>query len=154
MRQQLERHAVGSGLTPPTVNDLVLRAAALALRQTPQLNACLDGSDLVYLEDIDVGLAVGGSGADVAAEAGDVVLMLARPQSHGAPSLGEPLRSLPLLLRLSRETVRIIRQNIVVFAFGVNAVGIVFTAWLWPLLAPAHWYEQGPVAAWCRLARR
>jgi pyruvate dehydrogenase E2 component (dihydrolipoamide acetyltransferase) len=59
VRQQLERHAVGSGLTPPTVNDLVLRAAALALRQTPQLNACLDGSDLVYLEDIDVGLAVG-----------------------------------------------------------------------------------------------
>src|SRR5262249_11219384 len=50
--------------------------------------------------------------------------------------------------RLSRETVRIIRQNIVLFAFGVNAAGIVLTAWLWPLLAPAGWwYEQGPLAA-------
>ena len=37
-----------------------------------------------------------------------------------------------MLVRLSRETVRIIRQNILIFAFGVNAVGIVITAWLWP----------------------
>jgi Cu+-exporting ATPase len=43
--------------------------------------------------------------------------------------------------------VRIIQQNIVIFAFGVNAVGIVVTAWLWPLLAPPKWYEQSPVAA-------
>jgi Cu+-exporting ATPase len=48
---------------------------------------------------------------------------------------------------LSRETVRVIRQNILVFAFGVNAAGIVLTAWLWPLVMPAAWYEQGPVAA-------
>ena len=34
------------------------------------------------------------------------------------------------------------------FAFGVNAVGVVLTAWLWPLLAPtAWWYEQSPFAA-------
>jgi Cu+-exporting ATPase len=87
-------------------------------------------NDAPALAVADVGLAV--SGTDVAAEAGDVVFM------------GDPLRHLPLLLRLSRETVRIIRQNILIFAFGVNAVGIVVTAWLWPLLAPAEW---GPVAA-------
>src|SRR5262249_28160401 len=91
-------------------------------------------NDAPALAGADVGLAVGG-GTDVAAEAGDVVFM------------GDPLRPLPLLVRLSRETVRIIRQNILFFAFGVNAVGIVLTAWLWPLLAPAEWYEQGPVAA-------
>ena len=50
--------------------------------------------------------------------------------------MGDPLRPLPLLVRLARETVRIIRQNILIFAFGVNALGIVLTAWLWPLLAP------------------
>src|SRR5262249_10566766 len=58
-----------------------------------------------------VGIAIGGGrGTDIAAEAGDIVMM------------GEPLKPLPLLVKLSRETVRIIRQNIIVFAFGVNLV--------------------------------
>jgi Cu+-exporting ATPase len=43
--------------------------------------------------------------------------------------------------------VRVIRQNILLFAFGVNGLGILLTAWLWPLLAPARWFEHGPVAA-------
>jgi Cu+-exporting ATPase len=92
-------------------------------------------NDAPALARADVGLAVG-AGTDIAAEAGDVVFM------------GAPLKPLPLLVKLSRETVRIIRQNILYFAFGVNAVGIVVTAWLWPLLASSEWwYKQSPIAA-------
>jgi len=82
----------------------------------------------------DVGLALGGAGADIAAEAGDIVLM------------GEPLKPLPLLVRLSRETVRIIRQNIIVFGFAVNLVGVILTGWLWPLIATSpEAYQQAPL---------
>src|SRR6185437_1473142 len=119
-------------LLPPQKAEFVA-----AWQQTGKRVAMMgDGiNDAPTLARADVGLAIGGTGADIAAEAGDIVFM------------GDPLRPLPLLLRLSRETVRIIRQNILIFAFGVNAVGIVTTAWLWPLLAPPQWYEQSPVAA-------
>ena len=61
----------------------------------------------------DVGLALGGVGGDLAAEAGSVVLM------------GDPLAALPETIRLARQTVRVIRQNILIFAFGLNAVAVV-----------------------------
>jgi Cu+-exporting ATPase len=91
-------------------------------------------NDAPALARADVGIAIG-TGADIAAEAGDIVLM------------GDPLKPLPMLVRLSRQTVKIIRQNIIVFAFIVNAIGIVFTAWLWPLITPADWFDQSPLAA-------
>lgn len=90
-------------------------------------------NDAPALARASVGIAIG-SGTDIAAEAGDVVLM------------GEPLRPLPLLVRLARETVRIIRQNIIVFGFAVNIVGIILTGWLWPLFATSpEWYEKAPL---------
>ncbi len=92
-------------------------------------------NDAPALVAAEVGIAVG-SGSDLARHAGSIVL------------LGSPLSSLPLLFRLSRETMRIIQQNLILFAFGANILGIIITAWLWPLLSPSSlWYEQSPLAA-------
>ncbi len=102
-------------------------------------------NDAPALASADVGLAVSSLrqdqitgaprlGSDIAADCSDIVLM------------GEPLASLPLLVRLSREMVRIIQQNIVWFAFGVNVVGIALVAWLIPSLSPEN-RERSPLYA-------
>ena len=69
-------------------------------------------NDAPALAQADAGIALGGIGADLAAEAGGIII------------LGDPLRVLPDLLGLARSTVAVIRQNIIGFAFGLNAVAM------------------------------
>ena len=45
--------------TPPTMNDFVLRATALALRQIPRLNASYQGEEILVYEEINLGLVIG-----------------------------------------------------------------------------------------------
>ena len=70
-------------------------------------------NDAPALAAADVGIAVVGSGADIAAEAADAI------------DLNKTLDKLPQLLQVSRRAVMIVWQNIIVFAGIVNVVAVV-----------------------------
>ena len=87
-------------------------------------------NDAPALVAADVGIAVGG-GADIAADAADVVLM-----KPGVSMLVDAVT-------IARATMRTVRQNLW-WAFGYNVVGIPLAAGvLWPVF---HWVP-GPMPA-------
>jgi pyruvate dehydrogenase E2 component (dihydrolipoamide acetyltransferase) len=58
-QSQLAGYAEENGLARPTINDLILKATALALRKTPDLNASLRGDEILYFEEVNIGLVIG-----------------------------------------------------------------------------------------------
>jgi len=92
-------------------------------------------NDAPALKSASVGIAVAQAGANLAGEAGDVLL------------LGDPLTALPGLLRLSRALVQNIRRSITWFGFGFNALGVLLSAWGWlSPVASAVVHEVGSLA--------
>ena len=92
-------------------------------------------NDAPALARADVGIALG-TGADVAIEAGDLSLLRA------------DLRGVPAAVRLSRATMRTMRQNLF-WAFAFNVVGIPIAA---GVLYPAFGMLLSPVLASAAMA--
>ena len=82
-------------------------------------------NDAPALAAADVGVAISGSGADIAAEAADVV------------DLNAQISKLPKLFGVSRRAVTTVWQNIILFAGVVNVVAVYVAGkgWMGPALA-------------------
>lgn len=113
--KQLGIDEVYTGLLPA---DKVERVEALLAQKAKKgmLAFVGDGiNDAPVLARADIGIAMGGLGADAAIEAADVVLMTDEPSRIAAA------------IRLSRRTLRIVKQNIA-FALVIKVLVLVLVA--------------------------
>ncbi|SNS87246.1 pyruvate dehydrogenase E2 component (dihydrolipoamide acetyltransferase) [Rhodococcoides kyotonense] len=58
VRDRLKAETAEIGAKPPSLNDFVVKAAALALREHPILNAGIFGDEITLFSSIDIGVAV------------------------------------------------------------------------------------------------
>ncbi|MGW8320861.1 MAG: heavy metal translocating P-type ATPase, partial [Thermodesulfobacteriota bacterium] len=132
---------VAKGLALDGVTAEVLpqdKAARIIDMQKGGKQVCMVGdgiNDAPALVQADLGIAMG-TGTDIAIESADIALM------------GPSLKGVPLAIRLSRRTLRTIRQNLF-WAFVYNLIGIPVAA---GVLAPCCGITLRPVYAAAAMA--
>ncbi|MBE9546503.1 MAG: HAD-IC family P-type ATPase, partial [Proteobacteria bacterium] len=134
-------HAVGDALGIDQILAEVLpgdKADVIRQLQTQGQVVAMVGdgiNDAPALTTADIGIAIG-AGTDVAIEASDITL------------IRDDLRSVPMAIRLSFQTMRVIKQNLF-WAFFYNSLGIPIAA---GLLYPFFGILLNPVFAAAAMA--
>ena len=127
LRADMKEQYVALGVAVPSLNDFVVRAAALALRQHPILNATIIDKEIHLLGRIHMGLAVAVPGG----------LMV--PVIHDADQL-----SLPELARATRDVAERCRSGSISLdelegaTFAVTSLGTYGVDFFTPVINPGN----------------
>ncbi len=127
LRSEMKEQYAALGVAVPSLNDFVVRAAALALRQHPILNATIIDKEIHLLGRINMGLAVAVPGG----------LMV--PVIHDADQL-----SLPQLARATRDVAERCRSGSISLdeldgaTFAVTSLGTYGVDFFTPVINPGN----------------
>jgi len=94
-----------------SMNDMVVKAAAVALSELPQVNCKIDEDYLVYLEDINIGVAVG-------LEDGLVVPVLPEADTLSLKSIAKKTKELVNLAKAGKQA------NLTAGTFTISNMGM------------------------------
>lgn len=127
LRAEMKEQYAALGVPVPSLNDFVVRAAALALRQHPILNATIVGKEIHLLRHIHMGLAV------------------AVPNGLMVPVIRDAdLLSLPELARTTRELAERCREGTIALdeleggTFAVTSLGTYGVDMFTPVINPGN----------------
>jgi pyruvate/2-oxoglutarate dehydrogenase complex dihydrolipoamide acyltransferase (E2) component len=127
LRAQLKEQWQQAGMPVPTITDLVVRAAALALRDHPRLNASVHDNAIHVQPEINVGLAV-------ALEEGLMVPVLKRADQLPLSALAAESRRLAQAARDSRLALAELEGG----TFTVSTLGSYGIDFFTPVITPGQ----------------
>ncbi len=127
VRAQLKDEYASLGLRAPTITDFVVKAAALALRQHPVMNASVTDDAVVLAERVNIGLAV-------SLDAGLVVPVLNDADVRGIADLSAEAASLAETARAGKLSLPQIEGA----TFAVSSLGTAGIDFFTPVISPGN----------------